>query len=724
MIDIEKEELASELKGSLLRFTQFFYPLLTSRDFIVSNPHGRESHHVTLCRALTQAARLQIPDQRLMINISPGAGKSTMLAMWVAWCLAQYPFSRFLYISYSKVLAAKHTDTIKRIVQLPHYKYLFNVQIRHDSKAKDSWQTTAGGAVSAFGSSGAITGQDAGLPGLPHFSGAAIMDDMHKPDEVFSDTIRAGVIDNYKDTIQQRMRGINVPIIFIGQRLHEDDLAAYLLSGKDGYKWLPVIIKSIDAAGNAMYPEAQPLSMLKIKQERDPYVFASQYQQDPIPAGGALFKPEWFEILDEEPTMLLTFITADTAETNKSWNDATVFSFFGVYEIEIFGKKTGELGLHWLDCQELRIEPKDLKGAFIEFWQGCMTHPKPPLMAAIEKKSTGVTLVSVLQEMRGLQIRQIERTRASGSKTQRFLEIQPYVASKRVSFTDGARHAKMCLDHMSKITANNSHRHDDVCYVAGSKIATTDGYVNIENITIHHKIITPLGIGNVKACGSMGFKEVIKNIGLEGTPDHPVFTANGFLPLVIDMNMMMLDRLSFLGLLKWKQRQLLYLMEKNLDLRHRQDILKLLKKNTEINFFVVLHGSFIRKQKYLKGFWFTMKTITNLLTVLKILSVFHAKNIVKRCGKDLKNHNKEYAQENTSMKEVFNLTVEPYGVYYVNDILVSNCDTLTDGIKMALIDKTLSYNLKPKDTLSASIMQSQKSALRARSNLYGNQQNN
>lgn len=461
-IDFEREELASELRGSLLRFTQYFYPLLTGRDFIVSQPLGRESHHITICKALTQAARMQIPTQRLLINVSPGSGKSTLLCMWVAWTLAQYPDSRYLYISYSKVLAAKHTETIKRIVQLPHYKFLFDVKIRHDSKAKDSWQTTDGGAVAAFGSSGAITGQDAGLPGRSYFSGAAIMDDMHKPDEVFSDTMRIGVIDNYKDTVQQRMRGINVPLIFLGQRLHEDDLANYLLEGKDGYDWHKVILQSIDDAGNAMYPEVHPLSMLKIKQERDPYVFASQFQQDPIPAGGALFKPHWISLLPEEPEMLLTFLCCDTAETAKSYNDASVFSFFGIYEIENFGKKTGEYGIHWLDCVELRIEPKDLKDNFIEFWSGCMTHPKPPLMAAIEKKSTGVTLISVLEEIRGIQIRQIERTRASGSKTQRFLEVQPYIASRRISITEHAKHQTMCLEHISKITANDTHRHDDI----------------------------------------------------------------------------------------------------------------------------------------------------------------------------------------------------------------------------------------------------------------------
>ena len=495
-IDIDKEQYASELRCSLLRFTKVFYPLLTGRDFIVSNPPGREPHQITICKALVRAAKLEIPEQRLIINVAPGSGKSTLLSAFVAWTLASYPDARFLYISYSKVLAAKHTEMIKRIIQLPHYKYLFGVSIRHDSKAREYFQTTAGGAVAAFGSGGAITGMDAGLPGLDRFTGAVIIDDAHKPDEVHSDTIRQSVIENYRETIQQRARGQNVPFIFIGQCLHEDDLSNYLKTGQDGYNWERVILKSIDEAGNPMYPEAFPLEMLRKKQEFDPYVFASQFQQDPIPAGGALFKPHWIEQLDDEPEIIFTFLTADTAETSKSYNDATAFSFWGLYNIEILGRKTGEYGLHWLDCQELRIEPKDLKPMFLEFWQACMSHPKQPMLAAIEKKSTGVTLISVLEEIRGLQIRQIERTKASGSKAQRFLEVQPYIASKRVSITRGARHTDLVLNHISKITANDTHRHDDIM----------DTLVDAIRLSLIDKTIT-----NTKM-GQTDYNELAKNL--------------------------------------------------------------------------------------------------------------------------------------------------------------------------------------------------------------------
>jgi len=36
-----------------------------------------------------------------------------------------------------------------------------------------------------------------------------------------------------------------------------------------------------------------------------------------------------------------------------------------LYEIEEFGHATGQYALHWIDCLEIRVEPKDLKESFL-----------------------------------------------------------------------------------------------------------------------------------------------------------------------------------------------------------------------------------------------------------------------------------------------------------------------------------------------------------------------
>lgn len=479
-IDYEKEELASRLRGSFLDFVQTFFKLSTGRDFNISQPISRESHQIIISKELTKIFRKKTESNRLGICVPPRCGKSVMLSLWVAWCYASYPDSNFIYISYSHDLAAKHTDFIKRVMLLKHYEYLFDVSIRKDSRARDRFMTTAGGSCAAFGSGGAIVGQDAGLPNLDRFAGSVIIDDPHKIDEAHSATIRGKVLSNYEETIRQRAPE-GTPIVFIGQRTHEDDLAAFLQSDKDIVSWDWIILPGLDEAKNSIDPSLYPKETLLKMKEKSPYVFASQMQQVPVPAGGSVFKEDWFPILEEEPDIYYTFITADTAETKESYNDATVFSFWGVYEIENMGRKTGVLALHWLDCEEIRVEPKDLEPEFKGFYSMCCTHKVQPRLAAIEKKSTGVTLVSTLESIRGLEIRKIERTRASGSKTQRFLNAQSFVASKLISFPKYGKHNKMCIDHMCKITANDTHRFDDICDTAVDAI-----HLALIDKTIYH----------------------------------------------------------------------------------------------------------------------------------------------------------------------------------------------------------------------------------------------
>ncbi len=475
-MDERTKKLRNRLLSSFLLFTRTFYKLRNGRDFNLSYPLGRESHFITIARELTLCFKLQT--NRLIINIPPGMAKSTMVKYFIAWAFAHYPDCQFIYISYSHDLAATHTFDIKGIIELREYKALFNVGISRESSAKDNFMTVVydnegniikglgGGRVRAFGSGGAITGQDAGLPGLDRFSGGVFMDDMHKPGEVHSDSIRDGVTQNYNETIKPRARALNVPYIFIGQRLHEADVAAYLIEGKDGYEWKKVILKAIDDSGNSINPAILSIEKMRIEEKFNSYVFASQYQQNPLPAGGGLFKRNDFVLLDEEPEILATFITGDTSETSKTYNDPTVFSFWGIYRIKHFGEETEIFGLHWLDCIQVWIEPKELVSTFMQFYTDCMRHKIKPNLVGIEKKSTGVTLISLLSDLQGINVVDIPRTSASGSKSDRFISIQPQISRKQVSFNKNARHAEMCIEHMSKITANNTHRHDDIADTA------------------------------------------------------------------------------------------------------------------------------------------------------------------------------------------------------------------------------------------------------------------
>lgn len=461
--------LRVDLLSSFFEFTRFMFKERTGREFIVSRPVSHVSHFIEICNALEDVFFGRIT--HLLINCPPGWSKSELVKMFIAWTYAWHSDCNHLYISFAHELASSHTHIIKQTLMMPIYRRLFpHVEINRESSAKDFFKTTDGGAVAAFGSTGPVTGRDAGLPGLDRYSGGVFVDDIHKPDEVHSDVIREKVKRNFIETIAPRCRGYNVPIVIIGQRLHQDDLFTYLLNGEDGNKWNHVNIKALDDAGNARYPEVMPREALINMRQYKPYVFASQYQQDPIPAGGGLFKEDYFPLLEHCPPILATFITVDTSETEKDWNDKTVFSFWGLYEIKHKNIAVPDLfGLHWLNCVQMNLEPKDLEDEFLDFWASCMTFSVKPQCAIIEKKSTGVTLVSVLKKTQGIKVIGIDRTVKSGSKTQRFIDMQQYIAAKQVSLPLLAKHTKMCLEHMTDITANNTHRFDDIadtCYDA------------------------------------------------------------------------------------------------------------------------------------------------------------------------------------------------------------------------------------------------------------------
>lgn len=449
-----------ELLSSLLLFTKVFYQLRYNRNFELSLPPSRESHYLLIARAFT---KVFLGDtKRLIINVPPRYGKTEMLISFVGWAMAHFPDSNFLYTSYSHSLATQQTKTIRKLLSLPEYNRLFGIQLSQDSSAKDNFELVQGGSVYAAGAMGSITGRGAGIDGCARFGGAVLIDDIHKPTEVFSDVIREGVKEWYLNTLRSRVNDPNTPIIFIGQRLHEDDLAGNLINGYDGHHWDLLSIPALDATGSPLLPRKHTREELLIMQQTMKYDFPAQYQQTPIPAGGGLFMRSDFILLDKEPEMLATFIVMDSAETSRTYNDATVLSFFGVYKMIINGIDSGHLGLHWIDCVETWIEPKDLHELFMDFYTSALRYPTKPLIAAIEKKSTGTFLISLVKEMRGLRIMDIDRTVASGSKAARFLAVQPYVAGKLVSLPMYGKHNEMCLKHMEKITANDAHRFDDI----------------------------------------------------------------------------------------------------------------------------------------------------------------------------------------------------------------------------------------------------------------------
>lgn len=276
-------------------------------------------HHALVCESLMKVFRGET--KRLIINIPPRYSKTEIVKNFVGWSLGHNPDSEFIYTSYSGRLAAASSWDVRGLIQEPEYRAIFPaVQPRDDSQAKDEWRTTAGGIMYAVGTGGTITGYGAGKH-RPGFGGALLIDDPLKADEARSDVIRQNVIDWFQNTFESRKNSPDTPIVLIAQRLHESDLAGWLLAGGNGEKWEHICLAALQQDGTALWPEKHSIEELRRMEAASPYTFAGQYQQRPSPAEGGLFKPDRIEVIDALPADSHGFIRGwDLASTtNGDW---------------------------------------------------------------------------------------------------------------------------------------------------------------------------------------------------------------------------------------------------------------------------------------------------------------------------------------------------------------------------------------------------------------------
>jgi len=262
----------------------------------------RARHHKIICDALNRVFNGQT--KRLIINMPPRYSKTELAVVnWMSWCLGKVPDAEFIHTSYSAQLATNNAWQTRELVQHEAYRDIFpGTVIRTDSSAKAEWRTTVGGIVYAAGSGGTITGYGAGKH-RDGFGGAIIIDDPHKADEARSDVMRENVIDWFQNTLESRKNSPDTPIILIMQRLHERDLAGWLLEGNNGEEWEHICLPAIQKDGTALWPEKHPIEKLREMEKAAPYVFSGQYMQSPSPAEGGIFKPDQIPVVDAIPAV-------------------------------------------------------------------------------------------------------------------------------------------------------------------------------------------------------------------------------------------------------------------------------------------------------------------------------------------------------------------------------------------------------------------------------------
>ena len=179
----------------------------------------RNWHHEAMAYNLDQVFRGEV--KRLIINAPPRGLKSLIGSVaFPAWVIGKQPTAKFICVSYSQDLAAKHAGDFRKICQSHWYKQTF----RTGPPLKETeaeYQTAAGGFRLATSTGGTLTG----LGG--HY---IVIDDPLSAADATSKTSCERVNDRYASTLLSRLDDKRTGrIVVIMQRLHREDLSGFLL---------------------------------------------------------------------------------------------------------------------------------------------------------------------------------------------------------------------------------------------------------------------------------------------------------------------------------------------------------------------------------------------------------------------------------------------------------------------------------------------------------------
>jgi predicted phage terminase large subunit-like protein len=405
----------------------------------------RNWHHDVICRKLEDVFYGRC--RRLIINIPPRYSKTEIAVVnFIAWALGMAPDSEFIHTSYSSRLAANNSYRAREIVRQDWYRELFpELQLAAGSEAKDDWRTTDGGVVYATGSGGTITGYGAGkMREEPGFGGAIIIDDPHKADEATSETMRENVIEWFKNTIESRVNDPSTPIIVIMQRLHEEDLAGWLLAGGNGETWEHLCIPALNEADEPLWPEKHDKAELDRMAKAKPYEFAGQYLQRPAPLGGGIFKTDWWRYYHPAALPPINRIVQswDTAFKTKTHNDFSVCTTWA----------DTDQGFYLLDCWKEKVEFPDLKRMVVSLHQKFGAHA-----VLVEDKASGQSLIQELKRETKIPLIPVQKG-AGDDKISLAFAVTPLIQAGRVFLPEGA---PWLADYIASHAGFPNAAHDD-----------------------------------------------------------------------------------------------------------------------------------------------------------------------------------------------------------------------------------------------------------------------
>ena len=99
---------------------------------------------------------------------------------------------------------------------------------------------------------------------------------------------------------------------------------------KGGEKWEHLYLPALNDASDALWPDRWDVDALDaIKRSVGSRAWAAQYQGNPVPSEGGMFKRHWWKYVRSVPTLRQAIITVDSAFKDGVENDASVFALWG-----------------------------------------------------------------------------------------------------------------------------------------------------------------------------------------------------------------------------------------------------------------------------------------------------------------------------------------------------------------------------------------------------------
>ena len=450
--------LNAEAKLELARRSLIEFALYTKPDY------QAVWYHKLLCEYLDAFAQKKI--RRLMIFLPPRHGKSELVSRRLpAFILGHNPNAKIIATSYSSDLAQRMNLDVQRIMSSNEYRKLFpesafsGIEKRSASEVSYLRNTDLFEIVGYQGSyrSAGVNGGIVGMGG----DYIIIDDPIKNRDEANSATYRARLYEWFTSTLYTR-REKDACILLTNTRWHEDDLAGKLIETAKkphGDKWeiisIPAIRDTRDcpydprAEGEALWPEQFDLEdLLTTKATIGSYEWAAQYQQQPSPREGGLFKREWWKYWDEDT------LPDDLSDFLQSWDCTFSDSDDSDYVVgQVWARSSRKMTQRYLlDQVRGRMTFTETLNAIRNLsakWP--RTERK-----LIEDKANGTAVIDVLRH----EIHGVVPVDPKGGKISRAQAITANVEAGNV-YIPSAQMADWVGDFIEELSTFPSGRHDD-----------------------------------------------------------------------------------------------------------------------------------------------------------------------------------------------------------------------------------------------------------------------